>query len=1182
MANSHNYINQGDDNPWKGLNFYVEGETLYGRDSEIQRLTQFIVNNSQTVLYGKSGIGKSSIINAGIFPIARQQGLFPVPLRFGHSQQSNISYLEQIKEAFKESGIGINPLRDAIDKESESLWEFFHRHTFFQPETGDFVRPLVVFDQFEEIFTLQHNEAVKKEFFSQLADLINEVKPRYIFNAQYGNRISNGSDNKTSLQDLKDFVRNIGNDNLLPNYVEESLFNLVFVIREDYLSYFERYTAYIPAMKANRFPLLPLNEEQAAEIILKPREGLVSKEVAELIIQKITGTSDFKLDGIPEIEVSATMLSLYLSRLYLKKGDQETITAEMVNQFGDYIIKDFYEESIADLPQDEIEKLEDELITNGMRDNSFISYMTDKENNPNAISKETIETLVKCKLLRQYPDQKELRVEFMHDILCPVVNERIEQRESAKKEEAERKRQEEEKARILREEEEKRKAIERQAEQERQRHEQETRQIKKRNRRRVIISASLLAAALVVAFTWYQLFIADYSCNYADFTTVNGWPKGLEKINPDDKTVKDNLIVYYRLTRKGRLNIKPFYKVEVMSAYDHKPTTNKFIESPAVGLWSPELSDDQRAAAFADLQRRTIYWIYSTGEQGAKTAGKCTAFGLNKEGNSKDKELYSIQFNRDNTTSGTDVNKYVQWAVYYDASGKQMTINDKGIDRMRQTINNGIVTSCVFFSMLGVPQQNERGAYGYQYDVDNNSLQLQKVYRVNKFGNMISDTPITYMEYEFGRTKKTSLYEVNHPQPGMIVRQYKDYSDTLEFYPDGRTKHGSFHPDFTRKDSIISFSKDKHDRVVFKNICSNGQTVKSEIITYKDNTENPIEIKKTENGFNYSERYSYPNDSTIVMEFYQNDNKVALYKLNEKTDELCYHKCVSTISPKSDPKYIIESKEYYDTDGSLIQYDPSEEFVNQYSKFKVYKDRHSKNILFEYYYDSNDDIQKSELFDYDSYGNLVAKAVAGVDFNPVRCIDWSWYGLCCYKMAVLSPFYSSQSVVADEKGVFASMVGINEFGEESLILGYYNGYLCQKAISESRMGYFSGDVPTEKKENRWTIQTGFKLSETEITPCDMKLSAYFIHILSKKGTCSQVNLKDGDIVIKIDDKPINSISARRLEDYGNCRVEIARPHPEQNSYEIKQFTIPEGNPRIHVDQIQLTAEEYKRLSKSIK
>ena len=44
-------------NPWKGLNFYTEGEVLYGRNAEIQSLSQYIFNNTQTVLYGSSGIG---------------------------------------------------------------------------------------------------------------------------------------------------------------------------------------------------------------------------------------------------------------------------------------------------------------------------------------------------------------------------------------------------------------------------------------------------------------------------------------------------------------------------------------------------------------------------------------------------------------------------------------------------------------------------------------------------------------------------------------------------------------------------------------------------------------------------------------------------------------------------------------------------------------------------------------------------------------------------------------------------------------------------------------------------------------------------------------------------------------------------------------------------------------------
>lgn len=167
-----------DKNPWKGLNFYKEGEILYGRDNEIRSLSQYVINNTQTVLYGRSGIGKSSIINAGLFPIARKEGIFPVPLRLKHGKED--SYIEQIKEAFVETGVGINEIVPPIAPTGETMWEYLHRHTFFDTRDNTPLRPLIVFDQFEEIFTLQQDEYKKKMFFSELADLINEVTPQYI------------------------------------------------------------------------------------------------------------------------------------------------------------------------------------------------------------------------------------------------------------------------------------------------------------------------------------------------------------------------------------------------------------------------------------------------------------------------------------------------------------------------------------------------------------------------------------------------------------------------------------------------------------------------------------------------------------------------------------------------------------------------------------------------------------------------------------------------------------------------------------------------------------------------------------------------------------------------------------------------------------------------------------------
>ena len=430
-------------NPWKGLNFYHEGEILYGRDDEIQSLALYVTNNTQTVLYGKSGIGKSSIINAGVFPIARKEGLFPIPIRLKHDSDTN--YTSQIIAAFKESNIGITEILKPLGESNETLWEYLHRNTFYDINTDSPVRPLIVLDQFEEIFTLQHDEKKKLSFFSELADLLNEITPDYIAKS-----LSVQTDSAPIIPKLNDNgfsldfgVTNDSDESKIKKYVSDSLFNIVFTIREDFLSYLERYTKYIPVMKSNRYALLPINEEQAKDIIMRPVEGLVDIDVAKLIIEKVTGRTDFKLGDDPEIEVDAAVLSLFLSRIFIKKKeDESTITAALVNESSKDIIKDFYNESVEDLPSKEIEKLENSLLTyDNRRDNVSRNDLIRE-----GVSDSTIQKLVEDrKLLRQFSYQDDLRIEFIHDILCPIVNDRIEHREQlAKEREAKRKEAEEE------------------------------------------------------------------------------------------------------------------------------------------------------------------------------------------------------------------------------------------------------------------------------------------------------------------------------------------------------------------------------------------------------------------------------------------------------------------------------------------------------------------------------------------------------------------------------------------------------------------------------------------------------------------------------------------------------------------------------------------------------------------
>lgn len=389
-------------NPWKGLNFYVEGDKLFGRSTEIDSLSQYIFNNSQTVLYGKSGIGKTSILNAGIFPIARKYGMTPIGIRLDHN--NSVAYIEQIKSAIHDASVKEIERVPVINQQHESLWEYLHRNTFINNK-NETTKILLVFDQFEEIFTLQKVESTRKDFFNQLADLLNGVTPAYIADSLI-------DDKKLGYIHKK-------------SYLHEDRFHIVITLREDYLSYLERYTKYIPVMKSNRYALQPINEEQAKEIIMKPNEGLVDEDVAHLIIEKVTGFTDFSFDDNPDIEVDSAVLSLYLSELFeTKAGDR--ITSQLVEQRGGEIISDFYEKAISCISESSVEYLENNLLSgNGNRENITIY---DAKNEGGITEKELNILINEKKILRKFNYAKAERIEFIHDILCPVVKEHIEQR----------------------------------------------------------------------------------------------------------------------------------------------------------------------------------------------------------------------------------------------------------------------------------------------------------------------------------------------------------------------------------------------------------------------------------------------------------------------------------------------------------------------------------------------------------------------------------------------------------------------------------------------------------------------------------------------------------------------------------------------------------------------------------
>ncbi|NDB26093.1 MAG: ATP-binding protein, partial [Gammaproteobacteria bacterium] len=167
------------EHPWLGLASFTEQTRQYffGREGEIGELTRRVQRKQLTVLFGQSGLGKTSILNAGVVPRLRAEGYCPVYVRVDYGSSAPPP-AEQIKQAVFRATAGSGAwTRPGSAERGESLWEFLHhRDDELRDAEGCSVIPLLIFDQFEEIFTLAQADdagrARAAEFIADLADLV--------------------------------------------------------------------------------------------------------------------------------------------------------------------------------------------------------------------------------------------------------------------------------------------------------------------------------------------------------------------------------------------------------------------------------------------------------------------------------------------------------------------------------------------------------------------------------------------------------------------------------------------------------------------------------------------------------------------------------------------------------------------------------------------------------------------------------------------------------------------------------------------------------------------------------------------------------------------------------------------------------------------------------------------------
>jgi hypothetical protein len=389
-------------NPWLGLFSYSE-ETLayfHGRDEETAELARRVQRKLLTVLFGQSGLGKTSLLRAGIVPRLRAEGYCPIYVRIDYAPDSPPPS-EQIKQAiFRATESAGHWTRPGAAIEGESLWEFLHhRGDLLRDRDGRPLIPLLIFDQFEEIFTLaQADDAGRmraKQFLDDLADLV-ENRPPAALEARI-------EDDDSAAGDF-DFAR--------------ADYRVLIALREDYLAHLESVKASMPSITQNRMRLARMNGAQALSAVIQPGGRLVSQEVAESIVRFVAGGSE-----LANAEVEPALLSLVCRELNTVRQAQgrNEISADLLAGSRDTILSEFYERALADQPEGVRRVIEDELLTDSGYRESLAEERLLKALAAAGAAPDSLARLVDRRLLRIEERLDMRRVELTHDVLAGVV-----------------------------------------------------------------------------------------------------------------------------------------------------------------------------------------------------------------------------------------------------------------------------------------------------------------------------------------------------------------------------------------------------------------------------------------------------------------------------------------------------------------------------------------------------------------------------------------------------------------------------------------------------------------------------------------------------------------------------------------------------------------------------------------
>jgi len=205
---------------------------FFGRDDEGEQLYLRVLSVSLLVQFGKSGLGKTSLLQASLFPRLRQRQFLPVIVRLNDPHDTLVAAVARsIQESCALEGL------DAPAVKAEGLWELLSGTLVWRDER--LLTPVLVFDQFEEVFTLRDPQ-FRAELAEELGALASGIAPQRLRAATERTPAKHPS------------------------------VKIVISLREDYLGSLQEFSTAIPGLFDERLRLEPMTEAAARKAIVGP------------------------------------------------------------------------------------------------------------------------------------------------------------------------------------------------------------------------------------------------------------------------------------------------------------------------------------------------------------------------------------------------------------------------------------------------------------------------------------------------------------------------------------------------------------------------------------------------------------------------------------------------------------------------------------------------------------------------------------------------------------------------------------------------------------------------------------------------------------------------------------------------------------------------------------------------